>query len=190
MVSPDVGAVGATLLWPSGVIQHAGVVLGSNFGATHAFTDRMQDDPGYAGMLTVAHECSAVTAACLLTRKVDYLAVGGMDEIFFPVNFNDVDYCLKLRAMGKRIVITPHARLLHWESASRGADERPDRAGRMQRELRTLRARWLEALVSDPYYNPNLSLDSIPFSALAWPPRDRSARTNASPQPTKVPSGM
>jgi GT2 family glycosyltransferase len=150
----------------------------------------MLDDPGYGDMLRVAHECSAVTAACLLTRKSDYLALGGMDEVFFPVNFNDVDYCLKLRAAGKRIVVTPHARLLHWESASRGADERPDRAGRMQRELRTLRARWLEALVNDPFYNPNLSLDSIPFSALAWPPRQRSPRTNASPQPVKVPLGM
>ena len=190
MAEPDVGAVGATLLWPSGVVQHAGVVLGPGLGAVHAFNDRMGDDAGYAGMLTAAHECSAVTAACLLTRKADYLAVGGLDEVNFPVNFNDVDYCLKLRALGRRIVISPHARLLHLESASRGSDQRPDRAGRLQRELRALRARWLETIVNDPYYSPLLSLDPIPFSALAWPPRDATARLNRLPQPVSIPPGM
>jgi len=177
-------------LWPSGMVQHGGVVLGPSLGATHAFNDRMSDDHGYAGMLTAAHECSAVTAACLLTRKADYLAVGGLDEVNFPVNFNDVDYCLKLRALGRRIVISPHARLLHLESASRGSDQRPDRAGRMQRELRGLRARWLEAIVNDPYYSPLLSLDPIPFSALAWPPRSAAARLNRAPQPVGIPPGM
>ena len=117
---PDVGAVGALLLWPSGVVQHGGVVLGTNFAADHAFKDRMEGDPGYGDLLRVAHECSSVTAACLVTRRLDYLDVGGMDEVPFPVNFNDVDYCLKLRARGQRIVFTPHAKLLHLESASRG----------------------------------------------------------------------
>jgi GT2 family glycosyltransferase len=190
IVEPDVGAVGATLLWPTGVVQHAGVVLGPNLGAVHAFNDRMQEDCGYADMLAAARECSAVTAACLLTRKADYLAVGGMDEVFFPVNFNDVDYCLKLRALGRRLVVTPHARLLHLESASRGNDQSADRAGRMQRELRSLRARWLTPIVNDPYYNPSLSLDSIPFSALAWPPRDRAARFNQAAQPVSIPLGL
>lgn len=187
IVEPDVGAVGATLLWPSGIFQHAGVVLGPGLGASHAFTDRMNDDHGYAGMLSVARECSAVTAACLLTRKADYLAVGGMDEMAFPVNFNDVDYCLRLRASGRRIVVTPDARLLHLESASRGTDQRSDRAARMQRELRMLRARWLETIVNDPYYSPLLSLDPIPYSALAWPPRDRAARTNGPPNAVEIP---
>ena len=131
----DVGAVGALLLWPSGVIQHGGTVLGPNFAATHAFSDRFHNDPGYADMLGIARECSAVTAACMLTRRSDYLDVGGMDEVRFPVSFNDVDYCLKLRAIGKRIVFTPHARLLHLELASRGQDTSPDRAARFDREL-------------------------------------------------------
>jgi GT2 family glycosyltransferase len=190
MMEPDVGAVGATLLWPSGIIQHAGVVLGPSLGAAHAFTDRVQDDCGYAGMLNVAREVSAVTAACLLTRKTDYLAVGGLDEVNFPVNFNDVDYCLKLRALGRRIVVSPHARLLHLESASRGTDQRPDRANRLQRELRALRARWLETIVDDPYYNPLLSLDPIPFSALAWPPRSLGLRLNRSPRAVDIPRGL
>jgi hypothetical protein len=98
----DVGAVGAQLVWPSGVVQHGGVVLGPSFAAAHAFTDRIDSDVGYCDLLRIAHECSAVTAACLVTRRRDYLEVGGMDEVRFPVNFNDVDYCLKLRAESGR----------------------------------------------------------------------------------------
>ena len=186
----DVGAVGALLLWPSGVVQHGGTVLGPNFAATHAFCDRIHTDPGYADMLRIAHECSAVTAACLLTRRCDYMDVGGLDELHFPINFNDVDYCLRLRARGKRIVFTPHARLLHLESASRGQDTQPDRAARFARELQTLRARWGECLIADPYYNPTLSLDAIPYSALAWPPRSRNARTTSAPVAADIPSGF
>ena len=187
---PDTGAVGALLLWPSGVVQHGGVVLGPNFAATHAFNDRMQGDAGYGDLLTVARECSAVTAACLLTRRRDYLDVGGMDEFRFPVNFNDVDYCLKLRAAGKRIVFTPHAALLHLESASRGADTRVDRKARFDRELRNLRAKWADALIDDAFYSPMLSLDPVPFSALAWPLRDMGPRVLRRPAPVHVPPGF
>jgi GT2 family glycosyltransferase len=186
----DVGAVGALLLYPSGVVQHGGVVLGPHFAAAHAFNDRIAADPGYGDLLRVAHECSAVTAACLLTRKADYLAVGGMDEVRFPVNFNDVDYCLKLRASGKRIVITPHARLLHLESVSRGRDTAPDRKWRFQRELDQLRTRWGETIADDPSYSPVLSLDSIPYSALAWPYRNMASRTQRTPKLLDVPPGF
>jgi O-antigen biosynthesis protein len=186
----DVGAVGAMLVYPSGVIQHGGVVLGPNFAATHAFNDRMVGDPGYSDMLLVAHQCSAVTAACLLTRRADFLAVGGLDEIRFPINFNDVDYCLKLAAAGKRIVWTPYARLAHVESASRGRDAAPDRKHRFNRELMNLRNRWGEVLVDDPYYNPTLSLDPIPFSALAWPLRNMGPRMLRQPVPTDIPDGF
>jgi len=190
LAGADVGAVGALLQWPSGVVQHGGVVLGPGFAATHAFNDRIGRDVGYGDLLCVAHECSAVTAACLVTRRSDYLNVGGMDELRFPVNFNDVDYCLKLRATGKRIVFTPHARLLHLESASRGDDKAADRRGRFERELRHLRAKWGEALVADSYYNPMLSLDPVPFSALAWPPRDMAPRVAARPVPVNCPPGF
>jgi O-antigen biosynthesis protein len=186
----DVGAVGALLIWPSGVVQHGGVVLGSSFAATHAFNDRVVDDVGYGDLLCVAHECSAVTAACLVTRRSDFLAVGGMDEHRFPVNFNDVDYCLKLRAAGKRIVFTPHAKLLHLESASRGADKSADRRSRFERELQNLRTKWGKELIADSYYNPMLSLDPIPFSALAWPPREMSPRVVEMPIPVIAPPGI
>src|SRR5262249_23034707 len=119
LAEPNVGAVGALLAWPSGMVQHGGVVLGPSFAATHAFNDRTTDDPGYCDLLRVAHECSAVTAACLLTRRSDYHALGGMDEIYFPVSFSDVDYCLRLRAKSRRIVLTPHAHLIHFEPTSR-----------------------------------------------------------------------
>jgi GT2 family glycosyltransferase len=189
LIDPNVGAVGAKLLWPSGVVQHGGVVLGPSFAAAHAFNDRLDGDPGYAGMLDIARECSAVTAACMLLRRSDYLAVGGMDEVRFPVNFNDVDLCLKLRQQDRRIVFTPHAKLLHLESASRGRDEAQDRKARFERELRMLRAVWGETLVADPYYNPILSLDPSPFSALAWPPRECAPRANTPPVPRTPPLG-
>jgi GT2 family glycosyltransferase len=187
---PGVGAVGATLLWPSGVVQHGGVVLGIGFAADHAFKDRMDGDPGYGDLLRVAHECSAVTAACLVTRRQDYLDVGGMDEVLFPVNFNDVDYCLKLRARGQRIVFTPHAKLLHLESASRGLDLALDRKARLDRELRNLRSKWGSVLAADPYYSPLLSRDPIPYSALAWPPGSAEPRVNLAPLAAEVPPGF
>ncbi|MGV6875755.1 glycosyltransferase family 2 protein [Pseudochelatococcus sp. B33] len=182
----DVGAVGAKLVWPSGTVQHGGVVLGPYFGALHAFNDCAADDPGYDGLLTVCHEVSAVTAACLLVRREDYLTVGGLDERLFPINFNDVDFCLKLRAAGKRNVWTPHASLLHRESASRGRDVGAERTARAARELRSLQLKWGEALIADPYYSPCLNLDAYPYSGLAWPPRPRAARLNLPPQPASV----
>jgi len=185
-----VGAVGPLLVWPSGVVQHGGVVLGPCFAAAHAFNDRIDGDAGYGDLLRVAHECCAVTAACLLTRRDDYWQVGGMDDMRFPVNFNDVDYCLKLRAIGKRVVFTPHAKLVHLESASRGPDRKPDSKGRFERELRNLRAKWGSVLAADPYYSPVLSLDAIPFSALAWPARSMEPRVNDAPVPTVVPPGF
>jgi len=187
---PDVGAVGALLLWPSGVVQHGGVVLGTSLGATHAFNDRLHSDPGYGDLLSAAHECSAVTAACMVTRREDYLALGGMDEMFFPINFNDVDYCLKLRAQGKRIIFTPYAKLLHLESASRGSVRSAHRRKLFERELRSLRGRWFDTLIADPFYNPLLSLDPVPYSALAVPRRDMSPRWSVRPVPKALLPGM
>ncbi|MGJ4927587.1 glycosyltransferase [Bradyrhizobium sp. HKCCYLS2038] len=190
LAEPDVGAVGAVLTWPGGVIQHGGIVLGPNFSAAHAFTDRMAEDAGYLDLMRVTHECSAVTAACLVTRRTDYLAVGGMDEVRFPVTYNDVDYCLRLREAGKRIVLTPHARLVHAESASRGKDRRADRRGRYERELDMLRARWGEHLIADPFYSPLMSRNGVPYGALAWPPGDREPRLNEPPIARDLPAGI
>ncbi len=186
---PDVGAVGALLSWPSGVVQHGGIALGPDFAAVEAFQDRIEGDPGYADLLDVAHECSAVTAACLLTRRRVFRAHGGFDAVRFPINFNDVDYCLKLRANRYRVVFTPFARLVHREASSRGRDARPDAKARAARELANLRNRWGDVLGADPFYSPLLSLDGLPYSGLAWPPRPMPARQRHQPTATPVPPG-
>jgi GT2 family glycosyltransferase len=190
MAERDVGAVGAQLFWPSRVVQHGGVVLGPNFAAGHAFNERLEGDPGYGDLLVVAHECSAVTAACLLTRRLLFLELGGFDGTRFPVNFNDVDYCLRLRERGWRIIFTPYAKLLHHESASRGSDSSPDAVDRYRGELRNLQSAWGATLLNDPYYSPLLSLAGGPYTGLAWPPRDLAPRLPTGAAPRDVPPGF
>jgi GT2 family glycosyltransferase len=178
LMRPGVGVVGAKLLWPNGMVQHGGVVLGMGNGASH-FGNRLADgDWGDHGRNQLLQQASAVTAACLFIRRDDWLAVGGMDAHAFPVNFNDVDLCLKMRARGQAVVWTPHACLLHAESASRGKDEAPSLRARVAREIANLRTRWGHVLLKDPAYHPSLNLDphSHPFGGLAIPPRDRSPR--------------
>jgi O-antigen biosynthesis protein len=181
LMRPNVSIVGAKLLWPNGMVQHGGVVLGMGNGASH-FGNRLADgDWGDHGRNQLLQQVSAVTAACLFIRRKDYLDVGGMDARAFPVNFNDVDLCLKIRARGGAVVWTPHACLLHAESASRGKDELPSLRARVAREIDNLRTRWGHVLLKDPAYHPSLNLDpqSHPFGGLAIPPRDRSARTGS-----------
>jgi len=171
-MQPGVGAVGAKLLYPDGRIQHGGVVVGLHASADHAYAGAPGEAPGHAQQLLARREVSAVTAACLVVRRALYLEVGGLDEEAFPVAFNDVDFCLKLRERGYRNVWTPHARLVHHESASRGRRLAPAHRARADRELAALRQRWAGALLEDPYHSPNLSLSSnVP--RLAWPPRER-----------------
>ena len=190
MADESVGVVAPLLVWPSRIVQHGGIVLGPKFEVAHAFTDRLDSDGGYGDLLRVAHECSAVTAACLLTRRADYRAVGGMDETRFPINFNDVDYCLKVREAGKRIVITPHAKLIHAESSSRGSSWSPDRRALFERERRSLQLKWGRVLVDDPFYSPILSLDPNPYAALAAHTRSLEPRSNACPVSVGVPDGF
>lgn len=178
LLRPEVGAVGAKLLWPNGMVQHGGVLLGVGNVAGH-FGNRLADaDWGDHGRNQLQQQVSGVTAACLFLRKRDYLAVGGMDGTAFPVAFNDVDLCLKLRRAGKAIVWTPYARLLHAESASRGHEDTPQKRARAQREIDQLRAKWGRALQHDPAYHPSLNLDpnSHAYGGLALPPRSRAPR--------------
>jgi GT2 family glycosyltransferase len=187
---PDVGAVGALLIASSGVVEHGGMVLGPGFAAAHAFTDRLANDTGYADLLRVAHECSAIDSACLLLARKDYVSLGGMDPVQFPMTFGPLDLCLKLRAKGKRIVLTPHAKLACKPSRRRAADQAGLGGAIFEREVRTLRAKWGNSLALDPYYSPLLSLDFIPYSALAWPPPDLSPRTNHAPTENDVLPGF
>jgi GT2 family glycosyltransferase len=172
-----IGAVGARLLWPNGMLQHGGVVLGMNFGAGHAFDRYRADEPGYGDGILAARECSALTGACLMLRRQDFLHVGSFDDVAFPVAFNDVDLCLRLREAGKTLLWNPRAQLLHRESASRGSDTvSPASRARFDRELAELRRRWGHRLRDDDCYSPNLNLDAYAFTGLAQPPRDRAVR--------------
>lgn len=176
MAGPEAGAVGAKLLWPNGLVQHGGVIVGTHQLAAHVGNRWLADESGYMGRNLFAQQYSAVTAACLLTPKELFLASGGFDARHYPIAFNDVDYCLRIRAMGKKIFWTPHARLLHHESASRGTDAAGSAKARAEREGRFFRASW--GHYDDPFYNPNLPLTAVtePFLGLAFPPRPRDAR--------------
>jgi GT2 family glycosyltransferase len=160
---PEVGAVGAKLLFPTGRIQHAGLVLGAgpDFAAAHMQVGARRDSPGPGGALWLARRVGAVTAACLAVRREAYLSVGGMDAENLPVTYNDVDLCLRLRAAGLHILWTPFAELLHHESATRGPDTDAASAARLARETEFMRARWGMTLAKDPYYNTNLSLMAL-----------------------------
>ena len=125
---------------------------------------------GYFGRLALVQEYSAVTAACLLVRRAIFQHVDGLDESL-QVAFNDVDFCLRVRAAGYRNIWTPFAALYHHESASRGTEDTPEKVARFESEIRFMRARWGDSLDADPAYNPNLSLNTTPF-ALAFPPRE------------------
>lgn len=160
----DVGAVGAKLYFPDDTVQHAGVILGINHVAGHAHKGWKKTDDGYAARLTIAQNMSGVTGACLMLRRDVFDEVNGLDEEF-KVSFNDVDMCLRIREKGYLIVFTPYAELYHYESKSRGYDEK-DKAKeeRYKREEKRLRDRWEYELNHDPYYNKNLTLKREDFS--------------------------
>lgn len=171
-IQPGVGAVGARLLFPDGHIQHAGVILGAGGGglADHAHKGLPKSNHGYFSRAMLAQELSAVTAACMLVRRSIYLEAGGFDEEHLKIGFNDVDFCLRLRARGYRIIYTPYAELRHWESASRGLEETREKQERFWREVNFAKSKWAQALAADPFYNPNLTLNDQLFT-LAFPPR-------------------
>ncbi|HEX4768595.1 MAG TPA: glycosyltransferase family 2 protein [Lichenihabitans sp.] len=157
---PGIGCVGAKLYYPDGRLQHGGVVTGIAGAAGHRRKRATRDDPGMLDELVTVNEVSAVTAACLVVRKSIYEEVGGLDAEGFAVAYNDVDFCLKVRARGYRNLWTPFAELNHHESVSRGRDLSPRTAERFDRENLNLRLRWGEALLDDPYYSPNLTVDA------------------------------
>jgi GT2 family glycosyltransferase len=160
---PESGCVGAKLLYPDGRLQHAGVVIGLGGVAGHANRFEAADAPGYLGRLHAVHEVSAVTAACLLIRRAVFDAVSGLDEEL-TVAFNDVDFCLRVRAAGYRNLWTPHAALIHHESVSRGRDLTPAKAKRFADEFARMQRRWGADMLHDPYYSPHLTYDLEDFS--------------------------
>ncbi len=160
----EVGAVGAMLYYPDDTIQHAGVILGIGGVANHSHKNFPRDTFGYFGRLTIAQNLTAVTAACLLTKREVYDRVGGLDE-GYKVAFNDVDFCMKIRKEGYLIVFTPFAELYHYESKSRGIEDTDEKIERFSGEIQRFQERWGKELrEGDPYYNPHLTLDKVDFS--------------------------
>ena len=154
---PEVGAVGPRLLYPDDTVQHGGIVVGVGGIAEHAFRGFPAEAPGVCRQLQVTRNYSAVTGACLLTRRDVFDKVQGFDEERLPVTFSDVDLCLKIRRAGYLVVYTPFARLYHHESGTRRRTVEPLETG-------VMRERWAETLNYDPYYNPNLSRERADFS--------------------------
>jgi GT2 family glycosyltransferase len=163
-IRSDIGCVGAKLLYPDDRIQHAGVVLGYGGGAGHAHKYFPRYHPGYQNRLIASHNFSAVTAACLLVKKADYLAVGGFNEKDLTVAFNDVDFCLRVLQLGRRNLYCAEAVLYHHESISRGLDDTHAKRARFAKELQYLQTNWQSYIAHDPAYNPNLTLRHENFS--------------------------
>lgn len=160
----DVGIVGAKLCYSDDTIQHAGVILGFGGIAGHAFIESSRFDTGYANRIACVQDLSAVTAACMMVKREIYEQVGGLTESF-QVAFNDIDFCMKVRELGKLVVYTPYAELYHYESKSRGAEDTPEKVERFNSEVARFMDRWNKELwAGDPYYNPNLTLDRADFS--------------------------
>ena len=159
---------GAMLYYPDDTIQHAGVVTGLGGYAGHSHKYRPRGGSGYLFRAATVQDFSAVTGACLLVKTSVYDEVGGLDE-GFAVAFNDVDFCLRVREAGYRIAWTPYAQLYHYESKSRGGDEKdPVKARRFAAEQQRLYDRHgRENILDDPYYNPSLTYDREDFSESA-----------------------
>ncbi|MCH8474840.1 MAG: glycosyltransferase [Opitutales bacterium] len=168
-VRDGVGCVGAKLLYPDDTVQHAGVVLGVGGVAGHWQKHKRDGAYGYFNHLNLVRAYSAVTGACMLVRKKVYEEVGGLEENYLTVAFNDVDFCLKVREAGYRNIYTPFARLYHHESKSRGKDESAEKLARFDLEMRYMKWKWGRSIMEDPLHNPNISLSQEGFS-FAHPP--------------------
>lgn len=162
-VQPGVGIVGAKLYYPDDTIQHGGVIVGLGGYAGHSHKYARRDSSGYMFRLSTVQNLSAVTGACLLCKASVYDEVGGLDEEF-TVAYNDVDFCLRVRDKGYRVLYTPYAQLYHHESKSRGLDTKGPAKERFDREKARMAQRYGASLTKDPYYNPNLTLDREDFS--------------------------
>jgi GT2 family glycosyltransferase len=162
----EVGAVGARLLYEDGTLQHAGVLMGVSGGAVHEGVGELPAEGGYRGRTALQRNVLAVTGACMATRADLFHEAGGFDEVDLRVEFNDTDYCLRLRDLGYSIVYTPFATLYHFESKSRGFSKTKDEHARSFRERTILASRWQKYFDRDPFYNAHFDRFSRPFSRL------------------------
>ncbi len=175
---PDVGIVGAKLLYRDGTIQHAGIVLGPNGRGSHIWRHAARDATGHNNQLAAVRTMSAVTGACMAFRRGVFEEAGGIEQETLQVTWSDVDFCLRVRAAGYRVVWNPHALLYHLELASRGSEDTPEAMRRYAREQDHMRRLWGAALDSDPYFSPFLEArEGAPVLAKQGdPPNDRRPR--------------
>ena len=160
----DVGICGARLLYPDEDIQHAGVIMGMGGIAGAAFVRTHDSDLSYMHRAKCIQDYSCVTAACLLTKRSLFDEVGGFTENL-AVAFNDVDYCMKVRALGKLVVYNPYAKFYHYESKSRGMEDTPEKLARFHSEILTFGTTWKDILRDgDPYYSPALTFRKANFA--------------------------
>lgn len=162
-IRSDIGCVGAKLYYANDLIQHAGVIVSLGGVAGHSHKMFPKEHPGYFHRLLLPQNLSAVTAAVLLVRREVYQQVKGLNEHDLQVAFNDVDFCLKVREAGYRNLWTPYAELYHHESISRGHEDTPEKQARFAKEVGYMKNTWGKALVTDPYYSPNLTKDREDF---------------------------
>lgn len=162
-VRKEIGCVGAKLLYPDGTIQHAGVILGLGGYAAHSHRGLDNNSAGYFCRAQVRQQLSAVTGACLLVKRSVYDEVGGLDESF-QVAYNDVDFCLRVQALGYQNIYTPFAALIHHESKTRGEDTCIAKVKRFDQEKALLLTRWSDIINNDPFYNINLTRGREDFS--------------------------
>jgi glycosyltransferase involved in cell wall biosynthesis/GT2 family glycosyltransferase len=179
-VRPEVGAVGARLWYPDGTLQHGGTILGLGGVAGHAYHRIPRGHPGYFNRAFLQGNYSAVTAACMVLRKKVFVDLGGFDESNLEIDFNDVDFCLRLRKRGLQIVWTPYANLIHHESVSRGHHLSPEALSQFLREARYMQQKWTADLLCDPFYSLNFSLNWPGFD-FAFPPRYENCANVAMP---------
>ncbi len=167
----EIGAAGGWLLYPDHRVQHAGVVMGVGGVAVEAFKNQLEWNIGHMGRAHLTQNYSAVTGACLATRKDVFEKLGGFNEEALTVAYNDVDYCLRAkRELGLKTVWTPYSKLIHHESISRGYEISDEKKQRLEKESVYMYKNWAAEIEADPYYNPNLTKYDTQFF-LAWPPR-------------------
>lgn len=160
----DVGIVGARLLYSDDTIQHAGVVVGFGGIAGHTFIGLHKSESSYFNQAMCARNYSAVTAACMMSKRSLFDQAGGFSEDL-AVAFNDIDYCMKIRSLNKLVVYAPYALFYHYESKSRGLEDTPEKVARFNREIKKFSEKWPDILRDgDPYYNPNLTLRKSNFA--------------------------
>lgn len=161
---PEVGAVGALLLYPDNTVQHAGVIVGVGHVAGHAHRNYKSDSMGYLNRLVCVQEYTGVTAACLLTKKQLFNKLSGFDAENLAISNNDVDYCLRIKAQNFKIIYTPHAQLYHFESKSRKSDLDAIETSRYNKELNYMKKTWNLHNFTDPYYSKFFSINNDNFT--------------------------